>query len=200
MYPSIQQQVRFEAERDSAFTHKIQSTHGGEKLEHCIQCGSCSGVCPLSIYMDYTPRRIINLTRAGFKKEVLASQTIWLCSSCYACTVSCPKGIQITDIMYALKQQAIREEHYPEKFTIPLLSQEFFKMVRQHGRITEFLLVLKLYLKTNWFKLLGMWKLGLRLILRNRIPYRLDSVKAPKSIARMMDQGKMVKPPIPPSD
>ena len=49
------------------------------------------------------------MVRAGMKREVLESLTPWVCASCYQCTVSCPAGIAITEIMYALKRLAGRE-------------------------------------------------------------------------------------------
>ncbi len=111
----IQRTIRYESDRVRGFGREVMSVPGCEELEHCIQCGTCSGVCPLSIYMDHSPRQVMALTRSDFKKEVLSSHTIWLCASCYACTVECPKEIGITDIMYELKQRAIHEGHYPKR-------------------------------------------------------------------------------------
>jgi heterodisulfide reductase subunit C len=183
----IKMQVKYDAEREPGFARELMKIPGCEKLEHCFQCGTCSGVCPLSIYMDYTPRRIMNLARSGFKKEVLSSLTIWLCSSCYACTVQCPKQIKITDIMYALKQRAIREKMYPKRFPIPVLAREFFKMVHSMGRTTESRLVLNLVLKTNWFKLLGMSSLGLGLIRGGRFSLKSESIRQREQVRRILD-------------
>ncbi len=71
---------------------------------------------PLSIYMDFTPRRIMTLVREGFRKEALSSQTIWLCASCYSCAVHCPQDIHITDVMYSLKREAIKDKLVSEAF------------------------------------------------------------------------------------
>lgn len=134
--------------------------------------------------MDYTPRQIMALVRADFKNEVLQSRTIWLCASCYACTVDCPREIRITDILYALKQRAIQEGVYPRHFPIPVLAREFAAMARRHGRITEAYLVLKLFTRTNWRALLRSWRIGLALIrtgrfrLRPERIQRLDELKA----------------------
>src|SRR5512136_1554615 len=106
--------IKYEADRVKGFGRDVMRMPGCEQLETCIQCGTCSGVCPLSIYMDYTPRQVIELVRTDFKNEVLQIQTIWLCSSCYACTTECPRQIRITDIMYELKQRAIREGVFPK--------------------------------------------------------------------------------------
>ena len=184
---AIRQTIKLDAERDRGFAADIMSAPGGEKLERCFQCGTCSGVCPLSIYMDYTPRRVIYLTRAGFKKEVLQSNTIWLCASCYACTVDCPKGIHITDIMYALKQRAIRERLYPRGFPIPVLAREFFKMVRATGRTSESWLVIRLLMNTNILKLFGMWRLGLNLMRTGRFSLKTERIRQTGELRRMLD-------------
>jgi len=188
--PAISETIKFDSERDRSFPGEIQKEPGGEKLEHCIQCGTCSGVCPLSIYMDYTPRRIIYLTRAGFKDEVLKSNTIWLCSSCYACTVDCPKGIHITDIMYTLKQRAIRDNLYPRGFPIPVLAREFFRMVRASGRTSETRLAIQLLIHTNILKLFGMWKLGLNLIRTGRFSLRQGSIQQTGVLRKMLDAAR----------
>ncbi len=185
--PAIQQTIKYDAERDREFPRQIMSCPGGEKLYGCIQCGTCSATCPVSIYMDHTPRQLMALTRAGFKREVLGSVTIWLCASCYACTVDCPKEIRITDIMYELKQRAIREGVYPKRFPIPVLAREFASMVRKHGRITELLLVMRLFLKTNWLAALGNWRMGIGLMRTGRLSLKTESIQRRQELARMLD-------------
>ena len=44
----------------------------------------------------------------GLREEVLASDFIWLCSTCYACQDRCPQGVKITDLMTVLKNMAVR--------------------------------------------------------------------------------------------
>jgi len=145
----VGRRLKYESELDPTFGDTIAKLAYGEKLFSCIQCGTCSATCPLSHYMDYTPRRIIAMVREGFKDDVLHSHTIWLCASCYACTVDCPREIKITDVMYALKQEALRQARYPKRFPIPVLAREFFRGVEQAGRSSEGRLMVKFYLKTN---------------------------------------------------
>ena len=104
----MERKLKFQREADPAWALRVSEWPGCEGLFSCLQCGSCSGTCPLSIYMDFAPRRIIALVREGFREEALSSQTIWLCACCYSCAVHCPRGSQITDVMYGLKQEAIR--------------------------------------------------------------------------------------------
>ena len=183
----LEQKIKYEAERDASFAHWVTSQTGGDNLRHCIQCGVCSATCPLSLYMDYTPRRLINLAREGFKKEVLGSFTIWLCASCYACRVDCPKKIHVTDIMYALKRRAIQEGAYPRRFPIPVLAKEFGRMIFAWGRINETLLVVDLFLRTNWFKFLGMTRLGLNLLRTGRMSFLPDSIRRKAELRKVLD-------------
>lgn len=184
---NIKKEIKFDAERDNAFAKKVKQMPGCEIMDRCIQCGTCSGTCPVSIYMDLTPRKIIDLTRAGFKDEVLSSSTIWLCASCYACTVDCPKEIKITDVMYALKREAIKEKTYPSRFPIPVLARDFFNMVRQNGRISENKLAMGLFLKTQILKIFGMQKLGLSLMRTGRFSLKTEKIKNPGQLTKMID-------------
>jgi len=182
--------LKFDAERDPSFPKQIMARPGGEKLFGCIQCGTCSATCPVSIYMDYTPRQIMALTRAGFKDEVLRSRTIWLCASCYACTVDCPKEIKITDIMYALKRRAIQDGVYPKRFPIPVLAREFFKMVRRRGRVTESELVVRLMLQTNWLGMVKMWRQGLNLIRTGRFSLKPERMRHAEALRPIFAGGE----------
>jgi heterodisulfide reductase subunit D len=79
-------------------------------LRTCIQCGTCSASCPTAYAMDYTPRQLWKLIQLGLKDEVVNSRTFWLCTTCKACTVRCPRGIDLTQTMLMLKEYAVREE------------------------------------------------------------------------------------------
>ena len=182
----LRRTIKYESDRVKGFGREVMSVPGCEQLENCIQCGTCSGLCPLSIYMDSTPRQVMELTRSDFKNEVLRSTTIWLCASCYACTVECPKQIRITDIMYELKQRAIKEKVYPKRFPIPVLAQEFYKMSHRQGRVTENYLATILFLKTNILAAIGQWKLGLNLLIRGRFPLWPEKIKRKDELIRMM--------------
>ncbi len=173
-----QRKIKYEQDLDPDFGDQIAAAPGGDKLFSCIQCGNCSGACPVSIYMDYTPRRVIAMTRAGFKKEVLNSHTIWMCASCYNCTVECPKEIKITDVMYSLKQRAIKDGVHPRRFAVPVLAREFFNIVKRNGRSHEAGLLVMMYLKTNPLLLLKQAMLGLKLFLRGRMDILPEKIKA----------------------
>lgn len=184
----IERRIKYQSEVNPDFGKEIASMTGGEDLYSCIQCGTCSSTCPVSIYMHYTPRRVIALTRAGFDKEVLTHNTIWLCASCYACTVDCPKGIRITDVMYALKRKAIEQKVYPRGFAVPALAKEFYKSVHKSGRSNEIYTVAKTFLKTNPFKLLKNAVMGIRLLFKGRLQLKLEKMEGdPGEVRELLD-------------
>ena len=177
--PTFFRKVKYEKDLKRDLAAEVVATPGGEKIFSCLQCGTCGSACPVSVYMDYTPRRLIGMVREGFKEEVVTSFAIWLCASCYECTVRCPSGIGVTEVMYALKRIAIREGIYPRRFPVPVLAKEFMKMLKGSGRTNEFWLVLRVLLKTAPLKLLTSWPLGLRLMRRGRMC--LGSTRIPKA-------------------
>jgi quinone-modifying oxidoreductase, subunit QmoC len=183
---TVIRRIKFESELDLDFGESVAAHAYGQKLLSCIQCGTCSATCPLSHYMDYTPRRIIAMTREGFKEEVLNSLTIWLCASCYACTVQCPRQIHITDVMYTLKREAIARGYYPRRHPIPVLAHEFFARVRKDGRNTESRLLFSLYAKTNPFVMIKEALLGIRLFFSGRMSLKRDTIAQKHQLRAIM--------------
>lgn len=179
--------IHYESDLDHHFAEEIMSIPDGQKLLSCIQCGTCSGICPLSSFMDYTPRQIVAMIRAGFRGEVLSSYTTWLCASCYACTVECPQGIKITDIMYAAKRLALRDGVHPKRFPAQVLATEFYNGVARSGRSNEGPLLVRLFLKTNPLKLLGRSWFGFQLLRRGRLSPKLESIKRKGELQAMLE-------------
>ncbi len=101
------------------FIRKVEEI-SGENFSQCMQCGTCSGMCPMIGQMNLTPRRLLLLTRFGQKETVLGANTIWLCASCHSCLVRCPRGLDLPKIMEAVRQIVLRtNENYLEPFEVP---------------------------------------------------------------------------------
>ena len=80
------------AEKKGTFLEEvIEATPGGERLVHCLQCGSCGGSCPSGADMEYTPRDAVRHDQRRRARAVLAANTMWACVSCYFCTTRCPQ-------------------------------------------------------------------------------------------------------------
>jgi len=183
----VQQVIRTQKDVSPGFVDEISAMPGAEALRDCIQCGTCSGTCPVSIYMDYTPRRLVALTGENLKNDVLGSQAIWLCSSCYACTARCPQNIKITDIMYAFKRKALEYKYFPGKFPTAVMAREFFAAARKDGRVSDIAIAISLVMKTNPFKGLGMAGIGINLMKTGRFHLQAHRIKGIKELRTIID-------------
>ena len=95
---------------DNNFRDEISREPGGENIQHCFSCGTCVAACPVRwINEKYNPRKIIRMALLGMREQVLKSEFIWLCSTCYTCHERCPQEVKITEIMNVLRNIASRE-------------------------------------------------------------------------------------------
>jgi len=94
---------------NAAFKAKV-SELSGENINLCYQCGACSSGCPLTGEMDLLPSKVVRLVQLG-DEQVLNSKTIWTCSTCFNCEIRCPRGIDIANVMEALRQLMLRKKY-----------------------------------------------------------------------------------------
>ena len=146
-----------------------------EMVSTCIQCGTCTGSCPNAQSMDYTPRHLWRLVLMGQKDAIYRSKTFALCSSCYFCTLRCPRGLALTEAMSALKQLAARENIESFRLSDRFYSS-FLESVRRHGRVRE-MEMMNLYFiaMRNPLIPLKYAALGMKLLRKGKIPLRLPS-------------------------
>jgi heterodisulfide reductase subunit C len=101
-------------ELDPTFKYEIASRPGGENLQKCFACGTCTAGCPVfQVEQEYNPRRLVRMILLGMRKEVLSSKVIWLCAQCYACTANCPQEVDFSNIMMRLRDMAVAEGYAP---------------------------------------------------------------------------------------
>jgi len=163
----------------------MYATHGNP-IKDCLQCGICSGTCPAAEFMDHTPRVIIGLISAGYKDEVLASNTFWSCASCYHCTVRCPAGIDIADMMYALKRYSMWKGRHQEGLIGPAFSESFVKMIVNSGRSFEPLLAPTYIFKNGPQGLVQEAQTATGLMLKGRMPLLPKKIKGLKKFQNMV--------------
>lgn len=89
------------------FVKKVEELSGQDLLT-CYQCGKCSAGCPAVSQMDILPNQIIRLAQLGLKNELFKSKSIWVCASCMTCNTRCPKGINIAEVIEAVRQILLR--------------------------------------------------------------------------------------------
>jgi Fe-S oxidoreductase len=102
---------------------------GRKTFLNCMQCGMCSGSCPLGDVMEFPPRQMILQARSGGLDEVLKSPSLWMCVGCYTCSYRCPRAIELTDGLWpALRDKAMQNGVQP-----PAELQEAFQNVFKYG-------------------------------------------------------------------
>ncbi len=122
----------------------------GEWVKMCMQCGVCAGSCPLGKHWAHPPQEIFMMIRAGKREEVLTSDSMWMCTSCYNCIVRCPRELPITHIMHGLASYAKRLGLVPKNQATAWFSQLFWDNMMKKGRVNELKLGLGLYFKDGF--------------------------------------------------
>jgi heterodisulfide reductase subunit C len=84
--------------------------------------------------MDYLPSKIIRMTQIGLS-DVLDTKTIWVCSSCFNCEVNCPRGIDIANVMEALRQLVLRTNH--DRVSLDEISMEELRELPQIALVSN---------------------------------------------------------------
>ena len=165
--------VMVEQYRNSFLKEVEANVEEGDWVKMCMQCGVCSGSCPLGPYWDHPPQEIFMMIRVGKRDEVLSSSSMWMCTSCYNCIVRCPRELPITHIMHGLAHYADRLGLAPKNQPTRKFAKLFWNNLARNGRVNELWLGIRLYfmngivegIKTS----MKMQKIGLGMFLTKRL-------------------------------
>jgi heterodisulfide reductase subunit C len=146
-----------------------------EALRTCMQCGSCTATCASAYAMDYTPRQLWHMIRLGLRDEVLNSKTLWLCSTCYSCTLRCPRELPLTETIGTLKRLADQEgiQGYKESRNF---YRAFMETVRRYGRSSEVEIMVRYFLSTNPLLAIDYVPLALAMLRHGKVPLSLPKI------------------------
>jgi quinone-modifying oxidoreductase subunit QmoC len=124
----------------------------GDWVKMCMQCGLCSGSCPTSFQAgwDHPPQEIFMMIRAGKREEVLSSNSMWMCTSCYNCYVRCPRKVPVTHVMHGIAEYAYKIGKSPKAQPTQHLSKTFWDNCTKYGRVNEVQLTQSLYFKDGF--------------------------------------------------
>lgn len=177
------------------------NVEGGEWVKMCMQCGVCSGSCPLGPSWEHSPQKLFMMIRAGKRAEVLKTESMWMCTSCYNCIVRCPRELPITHIMHGLANYAHRLGMAPKMNPTRRFSVIFWNNIVKRGRVNELELSLRLYFMDGFAngvkKSLEMLGVGLGMLKTGRLnPFGLfiyDGVKKPKQLQAMIKKARAIE-------
>ncbi|OQY55616.1 MAG: heterodisulfide reductase [Candidatus Parabeggiatoa sp. nov. 2] len=173
----------------------------GEWVKMCMQCGVCSGSCPLGPHWDHPPQEIFMMIRANQRDEVLGSSSMWFCTSCYNCIARCPRELPITHIMHGLAHYASKLGFVPKNQQTQKFAQRFWDNLYKKGRVNELKLGLSLYFMNGFAQgvktSLKMQKVGLGMYKTKRMnPFEIfggHSCKDSKGLQAALNKAREIE-------
>jgi heterodisulfide reductase subunit C len=100
------------------------------ELDACTHCGTCSTRCSVGVVSEEIPNvnilpseKIASIKALASGKELGARELralqegVYLCTSCYRCTVACPSGINLQDLWFSVRETLLAKGH-PEFLTL----------------------------------------------------------------------------------
>ena len=82
----------------------------GTNPQKCMQCGKCSGACPSYDEMEYHPHQFVAMVRKGQIEKLMESDSIHKCLSCFACLERCPRNVEPSKLIEAVRVAVIRQQ------------------------------------------------------------------------------------------
>ncbi len=82
----------------------------GVNTSKCMRCGKCSGTCPSYSEMEFPPHKFVYMVEQGEIEPLLKSETLYHCLSCFACVDRCPRNVQPTRLIEAVRLMAVRQQ------------------------------------------------------------------------------------------
>lgn len=88
-----------------------------EGLKACINCGTCTAVCPAAEFYRYNPKNIVNIVQSRDDDrilELLKSDMIWYCGECMSCVTRCPRTNAPGMVIIALRSLSVELGYFVE--------------------------------------------------------------------------------------
>ncbi len=86
---------------------------GGDTLQKCYQCATCSVRCPLSSDEKPFPRKEMIWSQWGMKDNLIADPDVFLCHQCGDCSTYCPRGAKPAEVLGAIRAYAYTMYGWP---------------------------------------------------------------------------------------
>lgn len=92
-----------------------ESLYEKYELFGCIQCGKCTGGCPVSLNSPLNIRRLMHEALVLDNAESMYEKDeLWACTACKTCTIRCPRELRPSDLIIGMRTALIEEGHIPK--------------------------------------------------------------------------------------
>jgi len=99
-------------EPDLDFIRDIRKA-GGDTLNKCYQCATCSTVCNLSPADRPFPRKEMIWAQWGQVDRLMTDPDVWMCYQCNDCTTHCPREARPGDVLAAVRTYVYKNFAFP---------------------------------------------------------------------------------------
>jgi Fe-S oxidoreductase len=117
---------------------------------YCLECGKCTGICPISrIFDDYSPRFNVEMALEGLGTDLEMDKTIWTCLTCNSCSDRCPSTVKYPEFIREVRAKARSAGNFGqcsqagtlhllmELMADPKLSQDRISWIPQDAKISK---------------------------------------------------------------
>lgn len=118
-----------------------------EDVMLCDLCQACTQACPAAYAMAMKPHEMMRAIQLGEVEQIAWSGAPWLCLSCEACNVRCPRNINILRLLNALKEMSRRHDFFNPEAATASMNQIFLYLVERWGRVHLLPLLVLTHLK-----------------------------------------------------
>ncbi len=112
--------------KNLAIAQEIERISGVE-AKKCMRCGKCSATCPAYGEMEYLPHQFVYMAEKGDVEAIMKSDAFYRCMSCFACVERCPRQVEPTNLIEAIRLLHIRQQganHLKPEQIVALLDEE----------------------------------------------------------------------------
>ena len=83
-------------------------------LNLCIQCGTCTGGCPVRFRSPLNMRRLVRENPSPEDlPQILKRPELWACTTCSTCTLRCPAGVKNVEMIMGIRSILARQGDVP---------------------------------------------------------------------------------------
>ncbi|HSB07493.1 MAG TPA: (Fe-S)-binding protein [Thermodesulfobacteriota bacterium] len=83
-------------------------------LNLCIQCGTCTGGCPVKFRSPLNMRRLVRETYLNADlPQILKRPELWACTTCSTCSLRCPAGVKNVEMIMGIRDILTRQGDVP---------------------------------------------------------------------------------------
>ena len=95
--------------------------YGGEGLDLCFSCGTCTALCPWNLVRDFNVRMLIRTAQLGLEPD--DTSDVWRCATCNMCVPNCPREVPIIKVFRGMRSITAEGGSKPQTLRAMIASQ-----------------------------------------------------------------------------